>query len=103
MHITVAPASTQTGQAAIRFLLADPSSPAVRGVYRNLTKVPDEFKLHPRFEAVQGDINDASSLHFEGSDAVLNIQPAIYEDRDTIAPPRPCRATSRRQSRRLHL
>ncbi|KAK3346322.1 hypothetical protein B0T25DRAFT_571466 [Lasiosphaeria hispida] len=85
MHITIAPASTHTGRATIRLLLADPSNPSIRGVYRNLAKVPDEFKSHPRFEAVQGDIEDVSSLHFGGSDAVLNIQPAIYEDKDTVA------------------
>src|SRR5690242_13569983 len=54
MHITVVPASPKTGQATIRALLADPSNPTVKGYYRDLSKVPAEFKSDPRFEAVQG-------------------------------------------------
>ncbi|KAK4098117.1 NAD(P)-binding protein [Parathielavia hyrcaniae] len=85
MHITVVPASPKTGQAAIRSLLADASNPAVRGYYRDLAKVPAEFKANPRFEAVQGDVEDAASLDFTGSDAVLNITPPLYDERDIIA------------------
>ncbi len=85
MHITVVPASTKTSQAAIRTLLADASGPTVRGVYRNLARVPEEFKVNPRFEAMQGDIEDADSLDFSGSDAVMTVQPPHYDGRDTIA------------------
>ncbi|GAB1318507.1 NAD-dependent epimerase/dehydratase [Madurella fahalii] len=85
MHITVVPASPKTGQATIRALLADPSNPTVKGVYRDLAKVPAEFKSNPRFEAVQGNVEDASSLDFAGSDAVLNITPPLYDDQDIIA------------------
>jgi uncharacterized protein YbjT (DUF2867 family) len=85
MHITVVPASPKTGQATIRSLLADPSNPTVRAYYRDLTKVPAEFKSNPRFEAVKGDVEDAGSLDFSGSDAVFNITPPLYDDRDIIA------------------
>ncbi|SPQ23986.1 316bd447-dc06-46fb-ada7-8818c044f9b3 [Thermothielavioides terrestris] len=86
MHITVVPASPKTGQATIRSLLADARNPTVRGVYRDLAKVPAEFKSHPRFEAVQGSVEEASSLDLSGSDAVLNITPPLYvEERDIVA------------------
>lgn len=85
MHITVVPASPKTGQAAIRALLADPASPTVKGVYRNLAKVPAEFTSNARFEAVQGDVEDASSLDFAGSDAVFTITPPIYDEQDIVA------------------
>ncbi|KAK1758943.1 hypothetical protein QBC47DRAFT_370795 [Echria macrotheca] len=84
MHITVVPASPRTAQATIRFLLAHPSGPTVRGVYRDLARVPAEFAANPKFAAVTGDIIDASSLDFAGSDAVLNVQPPIYAEIDTV-------------------
>jgi len=80
MHITVVPASPKTGQAAIRALLADASNPIVRGVYRDLSRVPAEFKSNPRFKAVQGTVEDAATLDFAGSDAVLNITPPLYQE-----------------------
>ncbi|KAK4118849.1 NAD(P)-binding protein [Parathielavia appendiculata] len=85
MHITVVPASPKTGQATIRSLLADPFNPTVRAYYRDLSKVPSELKSNPRFEAVKGDVEDAGSLDFSGSDAVLNITPPLYEEKDIIA------------------
>jgi uncharacterized protein YbjT (DUF2867 family) len=84
MHITVVPASPQTGRAAIRSLLGDASKPTVRGYYRDLARVPDEFKSNPRFEAVQGDVEDASTLDFSGSDAVFNITPPLYEEKPIV-------------------
>ncbi|KAL1839881.1 hypothetical protein VTJ49DRAFT_1016 [Mycothermus thermophilus] len=84
MHITVVPASPKTGQATIRALLADPSGPAVRGYYRNLSKVPADFQSNPRFEAVRGDVEDAATLDFSGSDAVLNITPPLFDERDIV-------------------
>ncbi|KAK4245883.1 hypothetical protein C7999DRAFT_33740 [Corynascus novoguineensis] len=80
MHITVVPASPKTGQAAIRALLADASNPIVRGVYRDLSRVPAEFRSNPRFEAVQGTVEDAATLDFSGSDAVFNITPPLYQE-----------------------
>jgi uncharacterized protein YbjT (DUF2867 family) len=85
MQITVIPASPRTGQAAIRALLADASNPTVKGYYRDLAKVPAEFTSNPRFEAVQGNVEDAATLDFAGSDAVFNITPPLYEDQDIVA------------------
>ncbi|KAK4149280.1 hypothetical protein C8A00DRAFT_38129 [Chaetomidium leptoderma] len=85
MQVTVVPASPKTGQATIRTLLADPSNPTVKGYYRDLSKVPAEFTSNPRFEAVKGDVEDAGSLDFSGSDTVLNITPPLYEEKDIIA------------------
>jgi len=84
MHITVVPASPRTAQATIRHLLVDASAPTVRGVYRDLSRVPDEFKTSPRFEAVQGDIENAASLDFSGSDAIFMVQPPVYDERDSV-------------------
>jgi uncharacterized protein YbjT (DUF2867 family) len=84
MQFTVVPASPKTGAAAVRSLLADPSA-TVKGYYRDLNKVPAEFKANPRFEAVKGDVEDAATLDFAGSDAVLVITPPIYEEKDFIA------------------
>lgn len=84
MRITIVPASPRTAQATIRALLADTLAPTIRGVYRNLARVPDEFKSNPCFEAVQGDIEDAASLDFSGSDVVFVVPPPIFDDRDTV-------------------
>lgn len=85
MHITVVPASPKTGQAAIQSLLAHSFGPKVKGYYRNLSRVPEDFKSNPRFEAVQGDVEDRASLDFSGSDAVFNITPPLYEEKNIIA------------------
>ncbi|KAH6631350.1 hypothetical protein F5144DRAFT_215435 [Chaetomium tenue] len=84
MQITVVPASPRTGQAAIRTLLADASNPTIKGYYRDLAKVPAEFKANPRFEAVQGDVDDGATLDFSGSDAVFHITPPLYENTDVV-------------------
>lgn len=83
MRITIAPASTKCATATIQALLG--SQLEVRAVYRDLSKVPPEFKSHTNFEAVQGDVADASSLDFSGTDAVLAITPPTYDDRDILA------------------
>lgn len=87
MHITVVPASPKTGLATIRALLASPGQPMIRGYYRDLAKVPAELTAqHPRFEAVQGDVEDLDTLDFSGSDAVFNITPPVYEEgKDIVA------------------
>ena len=84
MQVTVVPASPRTGQAAIRALLADASNPTVKGYYRDLAKVPAEFKSNPRFEAVQGDVDNGATLDFSGSDAVFHITPPLYENIDVV-------------------
>ncbi|KAL2129131.1 hypothetical protein VTI74DRAFT_8193 [Chaetomium olivicolor] len=85
MQITVVPASPKTGQAAIRALLADPSKPSVKGYYRDLAKVPEDFKAHPHFEAVKGDVENAGTLDFSGSDTVITITPPIFDEQDSVA------------------
>ena len=89
MHIVVVPASPKTGQATIRALLDDPSAPTVTGVYRDVRRAPDEFKGHPRFKAVEGDIADAQSLAsiesvFAGADAVATITPPLHAESDPV-------------------
>ncbi|KAK6844216.1 hypothetical protein PG995_014326 [Apiospora arundinis] len=91
MHIVVVPASPKTGQATIRALLDDPSEPTVTGVYRDVRRVPVEFKEHPRFRAVQGDVADAQSLLdlsdsvFGNADAVATITPPLHAEANPIA------------------
>ncbi|KAK8093693.1 hypothetical protein PG997_000378 [Apiospora hydei] len=87
MHIVVLPASPKTAQSTIRALLADPSAPTVTGVYRDPRRAPAEFRSHPRFKAVQGDIADAPSLDgvFARADAVATITPPLYANADPIA------------------
>lgn len=78
MKVCVAPASTKTGEAAIDALLEDPSGPSVVGVYRDLSKVPERFKTHTRFEARRGDVASAASLDFSGCDALITATPPLY-------------------------
>lgn len=87
MLITVAPASTKTGTAVIRSLLAaaTDSKVKIQAVYRDTAKAPAEFTSLPNFKAVQGDIADASSLNFKGSDAVVAITPPVFESGDIVA------------------
>ncbi|KAF5025012.1 hypothetical protein F66182_2963 [Fusarium sp. NRRL 66182] len=81
-HITVLPATTKAGRETIRSLLEAESKPIVRGVYRNTSKVPDEFAKNSNFEAVQGDVGSGDSLDFSRSDAVFYIPPPIYDGTD---------------------
>jgi hypothetical protein len=75
----------QTSRHAIQRLLQEPSSPSVTGVYRSLAKVPAEFKTHPNFQAVQGDLTDGATLDFRGSDAVITLTPPKLDGSDFIA------------------
>lgn len=85
MQIVIAPASTKTGAAAVRALLsAQNSSLRVKALYRDLHKVPDEFRHREDFTAVQADVSDASSLEFSGADAVLAITPPVFDGRDPV-------------------
>ncbi|KAK5652249.1 hypothetical protein OQA88_10746 [Cercophora sp. LCS_1] len=84
MHLSIVPASPRTAQAAIRHLLAAAGGPTVRGVYRDLAKVPAEFRENPRFEAVKGDIDAPEGIDLSGTDAVFLVQPPVYQDIDTI-------------------
>ncbi|KAG9256865.1 uncharacterized protein F5Z01DRAFT_672095 [Emericellopsis atlantica] len=80
LTVSVIPASSNAGQATIRHLLKDEI--AVRGFYRNTSKAPHEFHESPLFTATQGDVQDAASLKFEGSDVVFYVPPPIYDGTD---------------------
>ncbi|KAF9874463.1 NmrA family protein [Colletotrichum karsti] len=84
MQITVVPASPKTGQASIRALLESAGEHTITGVYRNLDKVPSEFKGHPRFRAVKGDVANVGTLNFSGADAVVTITPPLYSESKPI-------------------
>ncbi|CAG9982002.1 unnamed protein product [Clonostachys byssicola] len=82
VQLTVIPASTQAGKAAISALLSDEKTTRVVGIYRDVNKAPSEFKSHPKFIASQGDIASGPSLDFSTSDAVFYIPPPIYDGSD---------------------
>ncbi|KAF5682523.1 nucleoside-diphosphate-sugar epimerase [Fusarium circinatum] len=84
MQITIAPASNKTSTAAIRSLLSQNPDVQVKGLYRDLKKVPDEFSSANNFMAVQGDVGDVNTLDFSGSDAVLMVLPPAYDGRDIV-------------------
>lgn len=88
MKVLVVPASTKTATAAIRSLLHETSPPEqpieIKAVYRDPSKAPAEFTSQPNFEAVKGDISDASSLDFTGADAVLTLTPPVFDGRDIV-------------------
>lgn len=82
LHITVLPASTQSGKETIRALLESDSKPTVRAIYRNPAKAPVEFKEHSNFEATQGDVATGEGLDFSSSQAILYIPPVTYDGTD---------------------
>jgi len=81
MHFTILPATPKTAQATIRALLASDPSVSLRGVYRDVSRVPADLASHPRFEAVQGDLADPASYaaHLKGTDGVFHVQPPVYD------------------------
>ncbi|KAK2606013.1 hypothetical protein QQS21_003530 [Conoideocrella luteorostrata] len=88
MLITVVPASTKTGSAVIRSILANPPSGAtvdIQAVYRKTSKALPEFTSNPRFTAVQGGIDDPASLDLTGSDVVVAVTPPVFESGDMVA------------------
>ncbi|OAA45619.1 NAD(P)-binding domain protein [Metarhizium rileyi] len=86
MLITIIPASTKSGTAVIRSILAAPNAGiAVQAVYRDTTRAPTEFTSMPNFAAVKGDIADKSSLNFKGSDAAIAITPPVFDRGDLVA------------------
>ncbi|EXK43231.1 hypothetical protein FOXG_15397 [Fusarium oxysporum f. sp. lycopersici 4287] len=84
MHVAIAPASNKTSTAAISSLLSQNREIHVKGLYRDLKKVPNEFSSADNFEAIQGDVGDVNTLDFSGSDAVLMVLPPAYDGRDII-------------------
>lgn len=87
MNFTILPAAPKTAQATIRALLASDASVSLRGVYRDVSRVPADLASHPRFEAVQGDLADPASYaaHLKGTDGVFHVQPPVYDpERDLV-------------------
>ncbi|CEO58393.1 hypothetical protein PMG11_03122 [Penicillium brasilianum] len=82
MQVTIVPASTKTGEAAIRSLLSKPVQ--VRGIYRDLSKVPAAFSAEAKFSAVEGNASEKGALDLTGSDAVLAIIPPVFDGRDLL-------------------
>ncbi|KAK2605939.1 hypothetical protein QQS21_003665 [Conoideocrella luteorostrata] len=81
-HMTVLPASSRAGASTIRFLLEANSQLHIQGIYRDPSKAPAAFREHANFQAVKGDVSQASSLDFTGSDAVFYNQPPTYDGSD---------------------
>lgn len=81
-HITVVPASTKAGKAAIQSLLSSEDVPLIRGIYRDVAKAPAEFTQRPKFEAKSGDVSTGLGLDFSESEAVFYIPPPIYDGTD---------------------
>lgn len=77
-HITIIPASTQSGKHAIASLLNSSSGPTIRGVYRDPSKAPAEYINNSRFEAVKGDVSTGESLDFSGTEAVFYTPPPTF-------------------------
>lgn len=87
MKVTVIPASTKTGHAAIESLLASKSPElSVLGIYRDLNKVPEKLKTKSQFEARHGDVATEPSLDFAGSDVVVAITPPLMFTSDDPIP-----------------
>jgi putative NADH-flavin reductase len=82
MRVTVVPASTKSGVATIRSLLSKPVQ--VRGIYRDLSKIPATFSADANFSAIEGNASDEGALDLTGSDAVLAIIPPVFDGRDPI-------------------
>lgn len=85
MRVSIAAAGTQTGAATIRAIIKANPEVEIHALYRNLERVPQEFKSHATFHAAKGNIDDASCLEFSGSNAVLVMTPPIFEDIDVLA------------------
>ncbi|KZL83190.1 hypothetical protein CI238_04543 [Colletotrichum incanum] len=85
MHVFVVPASPKTGQATIRALLDDASHPSVTGVYRDLERVPVDFRDNARFTAIKGDVANVGTLKFAGADAIVTITPPLFSESKPIA------------------
>lgn len=82
MQITVVPASTKSGVATIKSLLSKPVQ--IRGLYRDLSKVPASFSAKASFTAVEGDISNEGSIDLTRSDTILAIIPPIFDGRDLV-------------------
>ncbi|KAJ5335817.1 uncharacterized protein N7506_005753 [Penicillium brevicompactum] len=82
MLVTVVPASTKTGAATARSLLA--KHVQVRGIYIDLSKIPAAFSANANIFAIEGHASDEGTFDLTGSDAVLAIIPPVFDGRDLI-------------------
>lgn len=77
MSVAVIPACSRTARAIIRRLLDEdqPSPVRVRGLYKDISCVPHEFRSHPNFEVTEGDASNATAILNVASraDAILAI------------------------------
>lgn len=77
MFVAVIPACSGTARAIIECLLNEDqhSHVRVRGLYRDMSCVPHEFRSHPNFESIQGDASDATAILnvSSGVDTILTI------------------------------
>lgn len=85
MRVTIVSAGTQTGKATIQHLLDSNPDVEIHALYRNLDKVPEEFKSAANFTAVQGDMEDPQTLDFSGSTSVSVMTPPVFKDGDALA------------------
>ncbi|RAL07632.1 NAD(P)-binding protein [Aspergillus homomorphus CBS 101889] len=82
MRILIVPASPQTSRTTIHNLLTTPQKQDpihIRGLYRNLTRVPPEFQTNPNFESYPGDLSDPATLNFHSFDTVFFVLPPCYD------------------------
>lgn len=77
MLVSIAPACSRTARAIIGCLLDEdqPSPVRVRGLYKDISCVPHEFRCHPNFEITEGDASNATAMLnvASGADAMLAI------------------------------
>ena len=75
LRISIVPASTNSGKETIRALLRSGAGHTIHGIYRDVSKAPEEFTSSSNFIATTGDISSGTGLDFTGSDAVFYIPP----------------------------
>ncbi|PYH46298.1 NAD(P)-binding protein [Aspergillus saccharolyticus JOP 1030-1] len=85
MRILIVPASPKTSRATIQALLRSPNNPntpiQIRGLYRNLDRIPAEFqdKDDSIFEPYRGDLTVPATLNFHGFDTVFFVLPPCFD------------------------
>lgn len=76
MLFTVIPAALEISHISIKHLLeaySEGSPVHVRGVYDDTSQVPNDIRFHPRFEAVQGGLSDATTVDLGGAGSILVV------------------------------
>ncbi|KAF2225654.1 hypothetical protein BDZ85DRAFT_279324 [Elsinoe ampelina] len=70
-------ASSQTGVATVRALLATDADTHLTGIYRDLSKASPDFATDPRFTAVKDGISPDLTLDFSSTDALSYFPPPL--------------------------